>query len=146
MRLALFMEGADQFRLLVLNGFRDGITLSGPAEASSSSEHAFSAAVLDAVPESTEERLQQFAVDAAKVGGLTFTVGAVWWVLRLSGVFTALLGSLPAWWQVDPLLVVGDDEDQRKKRSKARPPRGGLDKEREAAREERAVRDMLSEG
>jgi hypothetical protein len=141
-RLALLADGDTGFRLLVLDGLGSGPTLAGFADSSrGTGDVAFSVVAPPADKSDGAERLREFLVDAAKVGGLTFTVGAVWWVLRMSGVFTALLTSLPAWWQVDPLLVLGDAGQGR---GRERMPPAGDPSTGEAAREERAVRELLT--
>jgi hypothetical protein len=56
----------------------------------------------------------QILLDSVKVGGMALSVGAVWWASRVSGLLGSLLASTPAWRHIDPLPVVGRDEDQEK--------------------------------
>ena len=53
-------------------------------------------------------------LDSKQLGGMALSAGVVWWASRLSGIVGSLLASLPAWRQLDPLLVVSskgrDDE------------------------------------
>jgi hypothetical protein len=52
-------------------------------------------------------------VNSIKITGLAFSVGAVWWAARAAGLVASLLASSPAWRHVDPLPVLGrDDEDE----------------------------------
>ena len=41
----------------------------------------------------------------------TFSVGAVWWALRVGGLFASLMTSLPAWRSFDLLPVLNRDDD-----------------------------------
>ena len=51
-------------------------------------------------------------LDSAQMSGIALSVGVVWWASRVTGVIGSLLASMPAWRQLDPLPVVGrDDED-----------------------------------
>ena len=52
-------------------------------------------------------------MDSAQMGGIALTVGAVWWASRVTGVIGSLLASLPAWRHIDPLPVMGRDEEER---------------------------------
>ena len=50
-------------------------------------------------------------MDSTQVGGIALSVGAVWWASRITGLVGGLLASVPAWSRIDPLLVVGRDEE-----------------------------------
>ncbi|MCA1971595.1 MAG: tandem-95 repeat protein [Caenispirillum sp.] len=52
------------------------------------------------------------AVTAARVAGITFSVGAVWWALRVGGLMASLFASAPAWRQFDPLPILRNKEDE----------------------------------
>jgi hypothetical protein len=71
-----------------------------------------------AFPEEGEEA-QQDAIDVlleqVQLGGMALSVGVVWWASRISGLLGSLLASAPAWRHIDPLPVVGRDEDEEKK-------------------------------
>jgi len=43
---------------------------------------------------------------------MALSVGAVWWAARAGGLLASLLASTPAWRHVDPLPVLGRDEDE----------------------------------
>ena len=63
----------------------------------------------------TTQQKEQFTVimDSAEMGGIALSVGVVWWASRITGVIGSLLASMPAWRQLDPMPVVGrDDEDE----------------------------------
>lgn len=45
------------------------------------------------------------------MGGIALSVGVVWWASRVTGVIGSLLASMPAWRQLDPLPVVGRDDE-----------------------------------
>jgi hypothetical protein len=59
------------------------------------------------------QQKEQFTIllDSAEMGGIALSVGVVWWASRVTGVIGSLLASMPAWRQLDPLPVVGRDED-----------------------------------
>jgi hypothetical protein len=65
-----------------------------------------------------QQQKEQFSVllDSAEMGGIAFSVGVVWWASRVTGVIGSMMASMPAWRQLDPLPVVGrddnDDEDE----------------------------------
>lgn len=40
------------------------------------------------------------------------SVGVVWWASRVTGLIGSLLASMPAWRHLDPLPIVGKDEDK----------------------------------
>jgi hypothetical protein len=44
--------------------------------------------------------------------GLAFSVGAMWWAARAAGLMASLLASSPAWRHVDPLPVLGRDDEE----------------------------------
>jgi hypothetical protein len=48
-----------------------------------------------------------------KITGLALSVGAVWWALRAAGLIASLLASAPAWRHLDPLPVLGRDEEEK---------------------------------
>jgi len=50
-------------------------------------------------------------MSSVKITGLAFSVGAVWWAARAAGLMASLLASSPAWRHVDPLPVLGHDEE-----------------------------------
>jgi len=41
------------------------------------------------------------------------SVGAVWWAARAAGLVSSLLASSPAWRHVDPLPVLGRDDEEK---------------------------------
>jgi hypothetical protein len=61
-----------------------------------------------------EERARiEVVLNSVRITGLAFSVGAVWWAARAAGLIASLLASSPAWRHVDPLPVLGrDDEDE----------------------------------
>ena len=61
----------------------------------------------------TKQR-EQFTVvmDSAEMGGIALSVGVVWWASRLTGAIGSLLASMPAWRQLDPLPIVGNDDEE----------------------------------
>jgi hypothetical protein len=54
----------------------------------------------------------EVAMDAARLAGITFSVGAVWWALRVGGLMASLFASAPAWRQFDPLPILRNKEDK----------------------------------
>ncbi len=64
-------------------------------------------------PAAEDERRQLgVVVSAVRVTGLAFSVGAVWWAARAAGLVASVLASSPAWRHVDPLPVLGKDEEE----------------------------------
>jgi hypothetical protein len=53
-------------------------------------------------------------LEQVQLGGLALSVGVVWWASRVSGLLGSLLASAPAWRNIDPLPVLGRDEEQDK--------------------------------
>jgi hypothetical protein len=71
--------------------------------------------VASAFGEGPEERMRselQVLLDSVKFGGMALSVGVVWWASRISGLLGTLLASTPAWRHIDPLPVLGRDEDK----------------------------------
>ena len=49
---------------------------------------------------------------AIKTGGLTLSLGVIWWATRASSLITSLIITTPAWRTMDPLpILFSDDED-----------------------------------
>jgi phage gp29-like protein len=75
--------------------------------------------IQSAFPESAEQQTQrdqiEVLLDQIELGGLALSVGVVWWASRISGLLGTLLTSTPAWRHIDPLPVVGRDEEEDKK-------------------------------
>jgi hypothetical protein len=83
----------------------------------------------------SETVTHELSIQTVQVLGISLTAGAVWWAVRVSGLLTSLLASLPAWRQLDLLLILPDDEQA---------DRGwGPDDDQEAARDEEAVGNIL---
>jgi hypothetical protein len=60
-----------------------------------------------------EERARiEVVLTSVRITGLAFSVGAVWWAARAAGLIASLLASSPAWRHVDPLPVLGRDEEE----------------------------------
>jgi hypothetical protein len=79
-------------------------------------------------------------LEQIQLGGLALSVGVVWWASRVSGLLGSLLASAPAWRHIDPLPVLGRDEDEDKERAWYE----GQDLERDA--DELAMSLMLEGG
>ena len=54
-------------------------------------------------------------VDGMQFASIALTVGAVGWAVRASGLLTSLLVGMPVWREFDPLPVVAEDEDAKKR-------------------------------
>ncbi|HNM64751.1 MAG TPA: cadherin-like domain-containing protein, partial [Accumulibacter sp.] len=50
----------------------------------------------------------EVALDTARTVGMAFSVGAVWWALRVGGLMASLITAVPAWRQLDPLPILPD--------------------------------------
>ncbi len=60
-----------------------------------------------------EERTRvEVLFSSIKITGLAMSVGAVWWAARAAGLMASLLASSPAWRHVDPLPVLGRDDEE----------------------------------
>ncbi|MBK6744801.1 MAG: cadherin domain-containing protein [Hydrogenophilales bacterium] len=62
-----------------------------------------------ALPQLAEEaQAQTFEIlrDTARLAGIAFSVGAVWWAIRIGGLMASLIATLPAWRQFDPLPIL----------------------------------------
>jgi hypothetical protein len=62
-------------------------------------------------------------LDTAEMGGIALSVGVVWWASRLTGVIGSLLTSLPAWRHLDPLPVIGRDDENEEGQWRQENPR-----------------------
>jgi hypothetical protein len=54
----------------------------------------------------------EIAFDSVRLSGMALSVGMVWWAARAGGLLASLMASTPAWRHVDPLPVLGRDEDE----------------------------------
>jgi hypothetical protein len=73
--------------------------------------------VAQAFGEGANEQIRdelQVLIDSVKFGGMALSVGVVWWASRISGLLGSLLASTPAWRHIDPLPVLGRDDDEDK--------------------------------
>jgi hypothetical protein len=84
-----------------------------------------------------EKRRVEVIMGSVKITGLALSVGAVWWAARAAGIIASLLASAPAWRHLDPLPVLGRDEEGEEE--EAQPP--GADDE--GAKEEHRARWVL---
>jgi hypothetical protein len=62
-----------------------------------------------------EEDRQRIEVvlNSIRATGFALSVGAVWWTARAVGLVASLLSATPAWRHVDPLPVLGRDEEEK---------------------------------
>lgn len=90
--------------------------------------------VTDASGETRDGITHELAVSAAQMTGIALTAGTVWWALRVGGLLTSLMASMPAWRHVDLLPILRDDEDEEVDWG---------DEDAEAARDEEAVDEVL---
>ena len=72
-------------------------------------------------------------LSAVRITGLAFSVGAVWWAARAAGLIASLLASSPAWRHVDPLPVLGRDEEDEEEYDVAEEDKDRKDDEHRAA-------------
>jgi hypothetical protein len=61
--------------------------------------------------EDDQQRIE-IVLNSVRISGLALSVGAVWWAARAAGLVASLLASSPAWRHVDPLPVLGRDEEE----------------------------------
>jgi hypothetical protein len=59
-----------------------------------------------------ERRRIEVVMGTIRMSGLALSVGAVWWAARAAGLIASLVASAPAWRHVDPLPVLGRDDEE----------------------------------
>jgi hypothetical protein len=59
-----------------------------------------------------EKQRMEVVLGTVKITGLALSVGAVWWAARAAGLIASLLASAPAWRHLDPLPVLGRDDEE----------------------------------
>jgi len=84
-------------------------------------------------PNDEERQAIEVIMGSVKVTGLAFSVGAVWWAVRAAGLVASLLASSPAWRHVDPLPVLGRDEEDEEEFDIAEEDQDRKDDEHRAA-------------
>jgi hypothetical protein len=74
-------------------------------------------AEMQQAPLPVDEEVQRIEIvlTTVRITGLAISVGAVWWAARAVGLVASLLSATPAWRHVDPLPVLGRDEDEKEK-------------------------------
>jgi hypothetical protein len=81
-----------------------------------------------------EERSRiEVVLNSVRITGLAFSVGAVWWAARAAGLVASLLASSPAWRHVDPLPVLGRDEEDEEEYEVVEEDKDRKDEEHRAA-------------
>ena len=81
-----------------------------------------------------EERTRiEVVLNSVRITGLAFSVGAVWWAARAAGLVASLLASSPAWRHVDPLPVLGRDEEDEEEIADVEEDKDQKDDEHRAA-------------
>jgi hypothetical protein len=83
---------------------------------------------------SEEERQRiEVVLNSVRITGLALSVGAVWWAARAAGLVASLLASTPAWRHVDPLPVLGRDEEEEEEWDESAEDKANKDEEHRAA-------------
>jgi hypothetical protein len=83
---------------------------------------------------SEEERQRiEVVLNSVRITGLALSVGAVWWAARAAGLAASLLASTPAWRHVDPLPVLGRDEEEEEEWDESTEDQDKKDDEHRAA-------------
>ncbi|MGH7895589.1 MAG: tandem-95 repeat protein, partial [Candidatus Binatia bacterium] len=54
----------------------------------------------------------EIVLNSVRISGLALSVGAVWWAARAAGLVASLISVTPAWRHVDPLPVLGRDDEE----------------------------------
>jgi VCBS repeat-containing protein len=73
--------------------------------------------IANAFTEGFQDEAQQqleILLDSVRFGGMALSVGMVWWASRISAMLGSLLASAPAWRNIDPLPVLGGDDEEEK--------------------------------
>jgi hypothetical protein len=89
-------------------------------------------------PEDEEKHRIEVIMGSVKITGLALSVGAVWWAMRAAGLIASLLASAPAWRHLDPMPVLGRDEEDEKEHQD-----GTGEEDEEGAKEEHRARWVL---
>ena len=90
-------------------------------------------------PQRPHEELRglDLVLDSVRTAGMVLSVGAVWWAARAAGLLSSLIAISPTWRHLDPLPVLGRDDDE---------PAGGWEEPAdEEARKEDASADRMFE-
>jgi hypothetical protein len=66
---------------------------------------------LDLAEDDPERQQIEIVMNSVRLSGMALSVGAIWWAARAAGLVASLLASTPAWRHVDPLPVLGRDEE-----------------------------------
>ena len=66
---------------------------------------------LDLAEDDPERQQIEIVMNSVRLSGMALSVGAIWWAARAAGLVASLLASSPAWRHVDPLPVLGRDEE-----------------------------------
>ena len=85
-----------------------------------------------------EKQRIEVIMSSVRITGLALSVGAVWWAARAAGLIASLLASAPAWRHLDPLPVLGRDEEDEKEQ-----PDDAKEEDRELKDEEHRARWVL---
>jgi hypothetical protein len=80
-----------------------------------------------------EKARVEVVLNSIRMTGLALSVGAVWWAARAAGLIASLLASSPAWRHVDPLPVLGRDEEDEEEYDVAEEDKDRKDEEHRAA-------------
>ncbi|MCB1912677.1 MAG: hypothetical protein KDG53_12470, partial [Rhodocyclaceae bacterium] len=95
--------------LLELEGFR--LQLAKSSGGSSSGDFVVQGALLDGL--ATQARESTTIFTGVTITGAVLSAGVVWWATRIAGLMGSLMISIPAWRSIDPLPVLGPDEENR---------------------------------
>jgi hypothetical protein len=119
-----FVEALPEAQVALAQRVRTGVVIDTQTAGSRSST--FIDAAMDRLPtglpklefgfnparHNDEPRALDLAFGSARITGMALSVGAVWWAARAGGLLASMLASAPAWRHVDPLPVLGRDEEQ----------------------------------
>jgi hypothetical protein len=67
---------------------------------------------LELAQDDAERQQIEIVMQSVQLSGMALSVGAIWWAARAAGLVASLLASSPAWRHVDPLPVLGRDEEE----------------------------------
>jgi hypothetical protein len=67
---------------------------------------------LDLADDDPERQQIEIVMNSVRITGMALSVGAIWWAARAAGLVASLLASSPAWRHVDPLPVLGRDDEE----------------------------------
>ncbi len=68
---------------------------------------------MDWEPQSEQARQYQVVMETVQIGGVTISIGLLFYAVRAGGLVAAMLTALPAWSSLDPLVILHKDRKDK---------------------------------